>query len=100
MLLTKILRRQLTHYYYGDYCQRDYPVDEQDIRRAKKPVEKLVEGMEPNTADAWMWNHRDRKSAYELQGFLRGYEYCLKMLNLLEGKERLFDTPQDEMRRL
>ncbi len=31
---------------------------------------------------------------------LRRYEYCLKMLNLLEGKERLFDTPQDEIYRL
>lgn len=31
---------------------------------------------------------------------LRRYEYCLKMLNLLEGKERLFDTPQDELYRL
>lgn len=31
---------------------------------------------------------------------LRRYEYCLKMLNLLEGKERLSDTPQDEIYRL
>lgn len=31
---------------------------------------------------------------------LRRYEYCLKMLNLLEGKERLFDTPQNEIYRL
>ena len=100
MLLTEILRRQLTHYYYGDYCQRDYPVDEQDIRRAKKPIEKLVEGMEPDTADALRCGITEIGSAYELQGFLRGYEYCLKMLNLLEGKERLFDTPQDEKHRL
>ena len=100
MLLTEILHRQLTHYYYGDYCQRDYPVDEQDIRRAKKPIEKLVEGMELYTADALRCGITEIGSVYELQGFLRGYEYCLKMLNLLEGKERLFDTPQDEMRRL
>ena len=100
MLLTEILHRQLTHYYYGDYCQRDYPVDEQDIRRAKKPIEKLVEGMELDTADALRCGITEIGSVYELQGFLRGYEYCLKMLNLLDGKERLFDTPQDEMRRL
>ena len=100
MLLTEILHRQLTHYYYGDYCQRDYPVDEQDIRRAKKPIEKLVEGMELDTADALRCGITEIGSVYELQGFLRGYEYCLKMLNLLEGKERLSDTPQDEIHRL
>ena len=31
---------------------------------------------------------------------LRRYEGCLKMLNLSEGKERLYDTPQDEIHRL
>ena len=93
MLLTEILRRKLTHYYYGDYCQRDYPVDEKEIRREKKPVEKLVEGMEPGTADALRCGIIEIGSAYELQGFLRDYEYCLKMLNLLEGKARLPDTP-------
>ena len=75
-------------------------MDEQDIRRAKKPIEKLVEGMELDTADALRCGITEIGSVYELQGFLRGYEYCLKMLNLLDGKERLFDTPQDEMRRL
>ena len=75
-------------------------MDEQEIGRAQKPVEKLVEGMEPDTADALRCGITEIGSAYELQGFLRGYEYCLKMMNLLEGKEQLSDTPQDEIHRL
>ena len=41
------------------------------------------------------------KNKHGAENFIpRRYEYCLKMLNLLEGKERLFDTPQDEIYRL
>ena len=85
MLLTKALEQQLRHYlssyYYDDYAEEGDPAEQ-----VRKEVDRLLDDLhlefcifcelERSLSDAC--------AAYERQGFLRGYEHCLKMLNLLE----------------
>lgn len=46
-----------------------------------------MEGLDPDAADELRCGITAIGSTYELQGFLRDYEYCLKMLNLLRDRK-------------
>lgn len=87
-MLNKVLRKKLESYYYnGEYGNLP---DGLDVANAHGKIYGLVEGLGLDYDEFCEIEDAISRTEVEseLQGFLRGYEYCLTMMGLMKEGEK------------
>lgn len=84
MIINGTLKEQLYRYINTGYNE-DYPKSMGQTKTKREETAQLIQELELKREEYnKIDNHIDDTcAAYERQGFLRGYEYCLKMMGLI-----------------
>lgn len=84
MIINGTLKEQLYHY-LNSYYYDDYPKCMIQTKVKRDETDQLLKSLnlKPENFDTLNVSISNTCAAFERQGFLRGYEHCLKMMGLI-----------------
>lgn len=84
-MLNKVLMKELIQYFYDDDYDKECG---EDVNKAHDEVFNLLGELSDSTYSPFEDAVMSLEVERELQGFLRGYEYCLTMMGLMKEGEK------------